>query len=226
MVLQANKQFTHGLLFNTNYTLSKSMDNGQESTTFFSSFSEMFDPLNANVADKQTPSSFDRRHRFVGSVVYRPDYLWGIGVSSIVTLESGLPINAQISGSLPAAFGATNSSTTNGTGGSFISPWLGRNSERLPGRKTVDLRASKRFGVGSGRSVEVLWEAFNLFNWVNYTAASATAYNVNAAGSTFNAATNSGVVALTSNSGFLVPTTIGNTLFGMRDMQFGLKFSW
>jgi hypothetical protein len=90
----------------------------------------------------------------------------------------------------------------------------------------VDLRASKRFGVGSGRSVEVLWEAFNLFNWVNYTAASATAYNVNAAGSTFNAATNSGVVALTSNSGFLVPTTIGNTLFGMRDMQFGLKFSW
>jgi outer membrane receptor protein involved in Fe transport len=226
LVLQANKQFSHGLLFNTNYTLSKSTDNGQESTTFFSSFSEMFDPLNANVADRETASSFDRRHRFVGSVVYRPDYLWGIGVSSIVTLESGLPINAQISGSLPAAFGATNSSTTNGTGGSFIAPWLGRNSERQDGRKTVDFRVSKAVRITGSQRLEVLWEVFNLFNWINYTGASVTAFNVNSAASTFNAAANTGVVALTSNTGFLVPTTIGNTLFGMRDMQFGVKYTW
>ena len=226
MVLQANKRFSHGLLFNTNYTLSKSTDNGQESTTFFPTFSEVFDPLNLDVADRETPSNFDRRHRFVGSVFYRPDYLWGVGVSSVVTLESGLPINAQISGSLPATFVAVNSSTTNGTGGSFISPWLGRNSERQDGRKTVDLRVSKVVDVGGTRRIEVMWEVFNLFNWINYTGASATAYNVNATASTFNAATNTGVVALTTNTGFLVPTTIGNTLFGMRDMQFGLKFTW
>src|SRR6266550_4665564 len=145
------------------------MDNGQESTTFFSSFSEMFDPLNPNIADRETPSSFDRRHRFVGSVFYRPDYLWGVGVSSVVTLESGLPINAQISGSLPATFGAANSSTTNGTGGSFLAPWLGRNSERQDGRKTVDFRVSKTVSAGGTRRVEVMWEFFNLFNWINYT---------------------------------------------------------
>jgi hypothetical protein len=33
-------------------------------------------------------------------------------------------------------------------------------------------------------------------------------------------------VTLTKNTGCLVPTTIGNTLFGMREGQIGLKFRW
>jgi hypothetical protein len=37
---------------------------------------------------------------------------------------------------------------------------------------------------------------------------------------------NVATVTLAKSSGFLVPTTIGNTLFGMRDMQFGLRFTW
>jgi len=224
VVLQATKPFSHGILFNANYTLSKSMDNGQESTTFFSSFSESYDPLNLSVADRDTPSTFDRRHRFVGSVYYRPEYLWGIGVSSVVTLETGLPINENISGSLSAGVGATNSSTTNGSGGALFAPWVGRNSDRLPGRKTVDLRASKEFPIGGTNRIEVLWEVFNLFNWINYTGASMTAFNVSS--STYDPAANLATVNLTRNAGFLVPTTIGNTLFGMRDMQFGLKFRW
>ena len=89
------------------------------------------------------------------------------------------------------------------------------------------MRASKQFGFGSHKSVEVLWEVFNLFNWVNYTGASNTAFNVAATpAATYDAATNTATVNLTRNTGFLVPTTIGNTLYGMRDMQFGLKFSW
>ena len=70
----------------------------------------------------------------------------------------------------------------------------------------------------------MLAEVFNLFNWINYTGASATAFNV--ASSTYDAAANKATVVLTRNPGFLVPTTIGNTLFGMREGQIGLKFRW
>jgi outer membrane receptor protein involved in Fe transport len=222
LVLSANKGFSKGLLFNAHYTLSKAMDNGQESTTFFSSFGETYDPLNLNVADGETTSSFDRRHRFVGSVYYRPQYLWGVGVSGVITLESGLPISENISGSLSAAVGAVSTGTTNGSNGAFFAPWVGRNSDRLPGRKTVDFRASKEFSAGGTRKIEILAEVFNLFNWLNYTGASATAFNV--ASSTYDAVANKATVTLTRNTGFLVPTTIGNTLFGMREGQVALKF--
>ena len=226
LVLQASKPFTNGLLFNANYTLSKSMDNGQESTTFFSSFGETYDPFGQTGPDGEAPSAFDRRHRFVGSLYYRPAYLGGVGISSVVTVESGLPINQNISISSGALtpLGVVNTGSTNGTNGGLFAPWLGRNSARQDGRKTIDLRASKQFDVGGHRSVEVLWEVFNLFNWVNYTGASATAFTVPF--STFDSAANMATVPLTKNSGFLVPTTIGNTLFGMRDMQLGLKLRW
>jgi Carboxypeptidase regulatory-like domain len=226
LVLAANKRFSDGLLFNVHYTLGKSTDNGQNSTTFFASFNQTYDPLNRTLA-MEGPSDFDRRHRFVGSLYYRPAYLYGIGVSTIITAESGFPITANISGSIPAGTGAVNTATTNGSGGANLAPWLGRNSERQNGRKTVDLRASKQFGVGGGRKVEVLWEVFNLFNWVNYTGASSTAFNVaTTPAATYDATTNTATVNLTRNTGFLVPTTIGNTLYGMRDMQLGLKFGW
>jgi outer membrane receptor protein involved in Fe transport len=225
LVLQTTKQFSKGLMFNANYTLSKSEDNGQESTTFFpTSFPETYDPFSTTGPDGVAPSSFDRRHRFVGSAYYRPDYLWGIGLSTVVTVESGLPISENISGSLSAAVGAVSTGSTNGTNGGIFAPWLGRNSDRQPGRKTVDLRASKEFNLGGGKKAEVLWEVFNLFNWINYTGASATAFGITS--STYDPGANLATVTLNHNTGFLGATTIGNTLYGMRDMQLGLKFRW
>jgi hypothetical protein len=223
LVLQAHKRFSNGLLYNLNYTLAKSTDTGQNSTTFFAFSPSVYDSLDPTLG-MEGPSDTDRRHRFVGSFYYRPELLRGFGVSGIVTLESGLPINETISGSLSAAVGSTVSSSTNGSGGSNIAPWLGRNTRRQDGRKTVDLRASHQFDLGGERKVELLWEVFNVFNWINYTGASSTAFNV--ASSSYNAATNTATVNLTRNDNFLVPTSIGNTLFGMRDMQFGLKFIW
>jgi hypothetical protein len=224
LVLQVHREFLNGFLADAHYTLSKATDNGQESTTFFSSFGESYDPFSTTGPDGDAPSSFDRRHRFVGTFYYRPDYLWGIGVSGVVTLESGLPINSQISGSLSAAVGATTTSSTNGTGGAFFAPWLGRNNDRQTGRKTVDLRVSKQFALGPRAKIEALCEIFNVFNWINYTGASSTAFNV--ASSTYDPAASLATVNLTSNSGFLVPTTIGNSLYGMRDLQLGIKVLW
>jgi hypothetical protein len=223
MVLAVNRRFSNGILLNANYTLSKSEDNGQNSATFFGG-NQPYDAMNLGLVDGRSTSDFDRRHRFVGSFLYQPPYLRGVGVSGVVTLESGLPISQNISGSLAGGVGAVNSSSTNGTGGASFAPWVGRNTERYPRRKTVDVRLSKRFAAGGTRQVELLWEAFNLFNTKNPTLASSTAYNVSS--SSYDPVANIATVNLTRNSGHLVPTSASNTFFGPRDMQVGLRLLW
>ncbi len=70
LVLQANRRLTSGLQFQTNYTLSRASDNGQSSVTFTSNNL----PFNAfDQPDEDGLSNFDRRHKFVASVVYSPN---------------------------------------------------------------------------------------------------------------------------------------------------------
>jgi hypothetical protein len=226
LVLAANKRFSQGLLFNTNYTLSKAEDNGQSSFTFFGG-NLPYDALTfeTNPVDSpMSPSNNDRRHRFVASFHYQPEYLWGIGLGGILTLESGLPISQRLSGSLAAGVGATNSSSTNGTGGSFVAPWIGFNTERQPGRKTFDIRASKDIEIGGRSRVQVLWEVFNLFNTENYSTFSDTAYTVSS--SSYNAATNVATVNLARATDFLGPRSASTNFWGPRDMQLGLRLIW
>jgi len=224
LVLQVNKRFNKGLLFNANYTLSKSEDTGQNSTTFISNFATMVDPFN-NEAERG-PAAFDRRHRGVVSVHYAPDFLHGFQVGGTGTFESALPLNPTISinsGAMTAS-GALAATSVNGSGASNRAPFDTRNGFRQTSRKTIDMRVSKRFNVGGHRQIEALWEAFNILNTVNYTGFGTTKYN--AVSSSFDAAANKAVVNLTSNSGFGVPTTASNTLFGPRDMQIGFKYLW
>jgi hypothetical protein len=228
MVLQFNKRYTHGLLFNANYTLSKAKDSGQNSTTFFGSFPNSYDENNPNL-DYGT-SDFDRRHRLVTSAHYAPDYLYGVQVGVIGTFESGLPISGTISGNPPAAASAV-SGGTNGSGGSFRAPFDERNAFRQPGRKTIDLRVSKVFNVGGTRKIEALAEAFNLFNWTNFTSVTATKYTVTSSSfdPTANLVTINVTPSISATTGqpiFLVPTSASNTLYGARDAQIGLRFMW
>jgi outer membrane receptor protein involved in Fe transport len=222
MVLQANKRFTKGLLFNANYTLSKSEDTGQNSTTFISNFSTLVNPF--DIEGERGPAAFDRRHRFVASFHYAPEFLYGVQVGGTGTFESGLPVTASISGGVAAATGATSTATTNGSGASNRAPFEARNNYRVDGRKTFDMRISKAFSLGDRRQIVALWEAFNLFNWRNNTAFGTTKYSV--ASSSYDAAANKVTVNLNESATFLAPTAASNTLFGPRDMQIGLKFLW
>jgi hypothetical protein len=228
LVLQANKRFSNGLLFNANYTLSKSEDTGQNSTTFISNFSTLFDPRDTQL--EKGPSAFDRRHRGVVSFHYAPDFLYGIQIGGTGTFESGLPLTSTITGGVSSATGAISTFTTNGTGASGRVPFETRNGFRSEGRNTFDIRLSKRFEFGGRRQLQVLWEAFNVFNTVNYTGFSTVKYRV--ASNTFDAAANRVTVNLeevldaAGQPDFGRATTASNTLFGPRDMQFGIKFLW
>jgi hypothetical protein len=46
-----------------------------------------------------------------------------------------------------------------------------RNGETLPAQATVDLRLSRRFGLGGRASVDGVFDVFNLFNRTNFTEA-------------------------------------------------------
>jgi hypothetical protein len=221
-VIQANKRFTKGLLFNANYTLSKSEDSGQNSTTFIPTSPSVYNPQDPGF--EKGISNTDRRHRFVTSVHYAPAYLRGVQLGGIATFESGLPTTATISGSIAGATGAIATNSTNGSGGSNRSPFDPRNGFRQPGRKTIDLRVSKAFNAGGRRQLVALWEGFNVFNWVNFTGFTSTKYTV--ANSSYDAATNTTTVNLNDATAFLVPNSASSTLFGPRDMQVGLRFLW
>ncbi len=74
LVLQANRRLTEGLQFQTNYTLSRASDNGQSSVTFTSNNL----PFNAfDQSAEDGLSNFDRRQKFVASVVYSPNSVRG-----------------------------------------------------------------------------------------------------------------------------------------------------
>jgi hypothetical protein len=53
-------------------------------------------------------------------------------------------------------------------------PFIGRNTGRGPNFWTVDLRVSRKIGLGERANVEVLAEAFNLFNRLNFASVNNT----------------------------------------------------
>ena len=127
-------------------------------------------------------------------------------------------------GSLAASVGAVNSTSTNGTGGYTVAPWMGVNTDRQTGRKTFDMRVSKDVTLSGNRRVQVLWEVFNLFNTANYSNFFDSAFDVTS--SSLDPATNVAAVNVARNTGYLVPRSDTTYFWGPRDMQLGIKFLW
>ena len=125
-------------------------------------------PLNFDPASERGPSINDQRHRVVFSGLYQ--FGWGFSASAIATYGSGRPFNAlagvDLNGSAdqtttPPDRARSNPADPNSS--------VGRNSETMKGQFTVDLRLSKRFGLGGRAGLEAIAEAFNLFDRVNYS---------------------------------------------------------
>src|SRR5262249_15045600 len=103
--ISATKGMTHGLIFQTSYTYSHSLDNGSsfEDAGFGGArgYNQFFPSLNYG------NSNFDARHRFVFSPVYEVPYrhsgvlgylLGGWEIGSILTLQSGFPFDISYGG--------------------------------------------------------------------------------------------------------------------------------
>jgi hypothetical protein len=139
-----------------NYTLSKAID---EVTDFNSDF-QPNDQIDLRL--ERGLSAFDQRHKVVAYANVQTPF---VGLSPIFRANSGRPFNLLVGGEL----NGDRHSTTDRP------PFAGRNTGRGPGFWTFDLRVSRRVGLGSeNRSLEVIAEAFNLFNRLNFASVNNT----------------------------------------------------
>ena len=224
LVLQANRRLTGGLQFQTNYTLSRASDNGQSSVTFTTNNL----PFNAfDQSGEDGLSNFDRRQKFVASVVYSPNpfsdgaakhIFNGWTIAPILNAFSGQRFTGSISGNInPQAFGFASNQTPgggiNGSGGSNRFALVPRNFFKQPNIWFVDARLSRRFSLSEGVRLELLAEGFNVFNRTQVTFVNATLYN------------QSGSV-LNFNPTFRTVTGADSTLFRERQVQFAARFEF
>jgi hypothetical protein len=233
LVLQANRRLTDGLQFQTSYTMSRSYDNGQSSVTFTSSNL----PFNAfDQAGEGALSSFDRRQKFVTSLIYNTNFkggthasraiLNGWTIAPIFNAFSGQRFTPTVSGSVSPTnnfgiAGGTQAGGLNGSGGSTRFALLPRNAYKQPHIWYLDMRISRRFAISERVKLELLAEGFNVFNRTQVTGVSAGIYSIDTTGS---AANPRPFLNFSSGpSGFNSVTGADSTLFRERQVQLAAR---
>ncbi len=183
MTLELNRRFANDLQFRAAYTLGKVVDTVPDATAVVpgnagDDVKYASNPVDFN-ADK-TVGNNDQRHRFVASGVYSTNGLAagregvsrvlirGWAFSGILTAQSGQPYTARV-----GAVDLNNDGNTRND----IAPGTTRNQFRLPSIVTFDPRITRDIAAGRTR-VQLIWEAFNLFNRDNINAVDTTYYSV------------------------------------------------
>ena len=227
-----NRRFTNGLQFSAGYTVAFANDNGQISQTFTST-SAILNPFDLSV--EQGRSNFDVRHRFGVSAIWSPEFFKGgdhpvaralvngFTIAPIVGVSSGVPITGTVSGNAPGPSTGPNHPTSFGilgAGAGNRPPFISRNAFQQPRTVNVDLRLSRRFRFTETTNLEILAEAFNLFNHPNITGVQTKLYTIGGQN------TMSSPAVLTFNPAFLAATTAGNTLIRERQIQLAVRFAF
>ena len=214
ITFELNRRFARSLLWRVAYTLGKVEDTVPDATAVV--------PGNAgdDVKYASNPANFDadltvgnndQRHRLVTSGVWDTNGIadgvegftgalarnWSF--SGILTVQSGQPYTARV-----GAVDLNNDGNTRND----IAPGTARNEFRLPNIVVLDLRVARDLPFGSrDRRVQLIWEAFNLFNRDNINGENTTLYSVTG-------------TTLTRSTTFGRATSS----FGERIMQLAVKF--
>ncbi|HLG16472.1 MAG TPA: carboxypeptidase regulatory-like domain-containing protein [Blastocatellia bacterium] len=156
LLVNANQRVKNWLNFGIGYTFSKSIDDGPNP-------SFVLIPVNsARIDEERALSADDARHRFVGNATFATSpagnaFTRDFQLSFIVTLESphhftkfaGFDANGDV-------FGVNDRVGLDG-----------RNTFEGDDLKTVDIRVSRSFKIRENARIELIAEAFNLFNTLN-----------------------------------------------------------
>jgi hypothetical protein len=196
--ITVEKRMGHHLGVKGFYTFAKAIEDAVlENNTTMGGAEDM-----RNLSLDRGRSDFDRRHVSVTSIIWDLSYFGksnpvmkavvnGWQVSSIVTLQSGLPFN--VTTGTDVNLDGTNNDRANLQGNPFLSPnrsradviaaWFNtgafgmplagtdgnvqRNLMTGPGSKNVDLGLTRNFRIREGMSLQARGEATNGFNFVN-----------------------------------------------------------
>ncbi len=170
MIIELNKRFSRNFAISGNYTISKAID---EVADFNSGFSAN-DQTNTRLERSLSP--FDQRHKVVVYAYLQSPYRTGSGqgmknvfadwvLTPIFRYNSARPFNllagAEINGDRHADTDRP--------------LFAGRNTGIGPDFWTLDLRLARRVGLGAeARYLELTFEAFNLFNRLNFSSVNNT----------------------------------------------------
>jgi outer membrane receptor protein involved in Fe transport len=234
-VLTGRKQMRHGIEFTANYTLSKSRDDGEVigSSGTFAGSDIAVDPK--NVKAEYAPSDLDQRHRFVANGIWTPRFnlsnpaaKWaanGWVLSSILTLASGHPAQANISGTpSPLDGGLTAGDSSNASVSAGRAGFLARNPYYAPGYKDWDFRLAREFALTEKVKLSLLGELFNVVNHTNVLSVNTTAYTYSAAGS--GACAGHTNACMVPSPTYLAPTSTSSLIFGPRQVQISGRISF
>lgn len=185
LTVQLNKRFSQNYQLLASYTFGKVIDDGPDATSVvpfsFDDSKMVQDPL--HTAGDRGPGVNDQRHRFVLSGIWDLNsyashisgpahyLLGGWQLSGILTAQSGQPYSGLVNSDL-------NNDSNNRTD---RTPGLGRDTFYLPNFVSVDPRITKSVPLTERVKAQLIIEAYNAFNRVNYTSVSATQYSVSSA---------------------------------------------
>jgi hypothetical protein len=171
MILEISKRFSGSLSLAGSYTFSKAID---EVTDYNSDFQPNDQ---SNVRLERALSAFDQRHKFVIYAFLQSPYRTGSGSSALSNIladfvltpifraNSERPFNLLVGGDLNSDRHSTTDRPV----------FAGRNTGIGPNFWTFDLRVGRRIGLGSeSRNLELIFEAFNLFNRLNFSSVNNT----------------------------------------------------
>jgi len=255
LVIRVHRRESRGFSFDANFTYSTARDNGQVAGVN-GTFAGTNSPLNPyDLRDEYGLSDLDIRKRFIMNITWAlPFANWtdnsglkavvgGWRVSSVWRMQDGRHVQTDMT-SRPSCANGNGGLTCGAVSGNAApingrAPLIERNADfKTPAFFNYDLRISREFNLTERARLELLWEAFNIFNKTNFVASSGInsvdtgAFSYSAGSSSATAVCkNSYGTGIPDFNGCLVPRTTflairstGNTLYGARQMQFGLKF--
>ncbi|MEK6336762.1 MAG: TonB-dependent receptor [Acidobacteriota bacterium] len=215
LAVELKRRFSRGLQFIMAYTYSSSRDNKPDQTMVVVGTDDVKGVQNnLDISADWGRSDMDIRHRLVFSPVYQigtvskdnavaSALLSNWTFSGIVTLQSGFPYSALISGD----------ANRDGNTATDRVPGTARNAFTTPSIYIFDTRVTKTFKFGEKYNLSVLAEAFNLFNRSNIATVNTARYGI---------ASNSAV--LLTNPNIATPFGFARTFIGERQIQLGLRF--
>ena len=122
-------------------------------------------PAGFDPSAERGPSVHDQRHRLVLSGIYEAPF--DVQLSTIITAASGRPYTVSAGFDFNRDGAPTDRARGNPQSApSDYSTSVRRNSERLPGGTVVDLRCVKRIRTSERTSLDLMVEAFNVFDRV------------------------------------------------------------
>ena len=170
------------LFYTIAYTFSRSTETPQQPIAMvFGGLNERGSlSVQGNTLEQRAAGDADRHHEIAFSAMYDTsllatdrhglskrlisDWEWGV----VYTLQTGRPFSAYVNGDINGDRNAFND----------LAPATSWNQYRLPYQASIDPRIARRFEIGRTRRLLVIWEAFNISNRPNYTAADSTLYSL------------------------------------------------